>query len=249
MFAPSTGGSENFGWASFSSRQRSARVLLRLLHEVCGEVHVVDVVAVAEKVQIVANWAASAAIFSAQPAARPPFLAAASTSLVAFSSTGTRGPQGHVVGLEFFDRRGVMTCLACLQRARRIVSPVDVTSRTLWHVRLRRGSPASYWAVRPASCADAAEHVHLPLVRVAMGRLAFRGGVLDLVGLQFVQDRRVALDAIDLVVRDMYLVHEYVVADLGQISLAAVAGEARSRGTSPLPRITSRWQSARRRPA
>ena len=61
---------------------------------------------------------------------------------------------------------------------------------------------------------------------VGVAGLAIAGGVLELVAIQAVQDGRVALDAIDLVLGDVLGVHEVVIVDLLQVALAVVAGEA-----------------------
>ena len=73
---------------------------------------------------------------------------------------------------------------------------------------------------------DAAEHVDLLVVMVGMAGGAIGGRVDDLVVLQRVLDLQVAIEAVDLVVGDVLLVHELVVVDPLEIALAVVADQA-----------------------
>ncbi len=112
--------------------------------------------------------------------------------------------------------------------------PVEEVSLTLWQVgqamRTLTIKLASGGRLGPASVKEAGplplEQIDLFLVMVRVARLAIAGSVLELLGIQGVQDGRVALGAIDLVLGDVLVVHELVIADLRQVALAVVAGLA-----------------------
>ena len=70
------------------------------------------------------------------------------------------------------------------------------------------------------------EHLDLLLVVIGMAAGAIRGGVHEPLLVERVLDAEVAVQAVDGMLGDVFVVHELVVADLRQVALAVVADEA-----------------------
>ena len=90
--------------------------------------------------------------------------------------------------------------------------------------------------------ADPLEHLDLLLVVVGVAAGAVRGGVHEPLLVERVLDAEMASQAVDGVLGHVLVVHEaWSLIRARSLSRLWQTGQ-RSRGTSPLPRITSTWQ-------